>query len=122
MKQKIYTGARVFMGLIFFVFGLNGLFHFFPTPSSAVEAATFPASYFFPFVKIVQISCGFLLLINRFAPLALIVLTPIIVNILLFHIFVDPKGFPIAAILVTLNIILAISYKKAYSSLLKDKL
>ena len=114
----IFIGSRIVMGLMFFVFGLNGLFGFFPTPSIQQELATFPASYFFPFVQIIEVGCALLFLINRFVPLATIVIASVVVNIFVFHLFVDPGGMVVAIPLLILNVILGIAYRDSFAGLL----
>ncbi len=89
--------ARLLMGLAFLVFGLNGFFHFIPTPPMAPSPGTsflesmIVTHYFFP-IAFLQGLCGILFLFNRYVPLALTLICPIIVNILMYHAFMDPKG------------------------------
>jgi hypothetical protein len=94
--------ARCLMGLIFLVFGLNGFLHFIPNmpmpPMAAQFAGALIASHFFIAVSVVQIASGLLFLINRYVPLALILIGPIIVSILLFHILMNPSGIVPGAI------------------------
>ena len=59
--------ARIVLGLIFTVFGLNGFFNFmpapaFPEPAGAFLGALAGTGYFFPFLKITETACGVLLL------------------------------------------------------------
>lgn len=88
MKVAVHI-ARVLLGLIFFVFGLNGLLHFLPMqpiPGDAGTFATILAQHgWMQFVSVFQVIGGLLLLVGRYVPLALVILSPIIVNILLFH-------------------------------------
>lgn len=97
MKDKAGIGARLFMGLIFFVFGLNGFLHFIEEPEPSEKAGAFlgalvDSGYLMYVVKSVETVCGALLLANVFTPLALVLLTPIIVNIALFHFLLEPTG------------------------------
>ncbi len=111
--KKMPTIARIILGLIFFVFGLNGFLNFIPAPPEMPEkAATFMAGlmasgYFFPLLKGTEVVCGLLLLIGAFVPLALIVLAPIVLNIVMVHIFVMPDGLPIALFVAALEVYLA---------------
>ena len=114
--------VRILLGLIFFVFGLNGFFHFLPQPSMGEEAAKFmvglaSSGYFFPFLKTLETISGALLLAGIYVPLALIILSPIVVNIFLFHIFLDPNGLPIAIVLVLFMIFLGYTYREYFKSL-----
>src|SRR5213076_1498595 len=92
--------ARSLLGLIFVVFGLNAFLHFIPMPppegqAGAFSGAMFQSGYFYV-VAVLQILGGLLLLSGLFAPLGLTLLGPVIVNILLFHIFLAPGGLPTA--------------------------
>lgn len=101
------TVARVLLGLIFFVFGLNGFFGFLPQPELNAEAGAFigalaATGYMFPLIKSIEVAAGALLLTNRVVPLALVLLAPIVVNIVAFHALLAPGGFGlIATILAT---------------------
>ena len=90
--------ARILLGLIFFIFGLNGFLNFLHAPLPAGLAGTFLhvliASHFVVFVSAVQVIAGALLLVNRFVPLALALLAPVLYNILVFHITMQPSGLP----------------------------
>ncbi len=105
--------ARLLLGLLFVVFGLNGFLHFIPQPPPpAGNAAQFlgamgAAHYFVP-VFALQLTAGILLLANRFVPVALTLLGPVIVNILLYHGLMAPEG--IAPGLVTLILWLVVFY------------
>ena len=91
--------ARLLLGLVLVVFGLNAFLHFIPQPppegqAGAFIGAMFVSGYFYV-VAVLQIAGGLLLLSGRFIPLALMLLGPVIVNIMLFHIFLHPpEWFP----------------------------
>jgi len=113
--------ARVLLGLSFFVFGLNGFLHFLPEPPMtglplAFMSGLFQSGYFFPFLKGTETIVGFLLLTGYLVPLALVVLTPVLLNIVLFHLFLDPSGLPVAFFLIALHIILTISNWSVYKA------
>ena len=103
--------ARILLGLIFLVFGLNGFLHFLPMPPQTGLAAQFSAalaaSHFFTVVFLVQVVGGVLLLLGRFVALALNILGPIIVSIVLFHLFIAPSGLPLAILITILWIVVA---------------
>ncbi len=108
MKKWIDLGARLLLGLIFFVFGLNGFLNFIPVPEMPEEANAFmgalvASGYLLTLVKILETVSGLLLLVGRFQPLALLLLAPIVVNIFLFHVFLAPGGLPMAVIIVVLE-------------------
>lgn len=104
--------ARVALGLIFFVFGLNGFLNFLPAPAMPANAIAFvsglaSSGYFFPLLKGVQVFCGLLLIVGAFVPLALVILAPIILNIFLFHVFLAPAGIILASVMGLLEVYLA---------------
>jgi putative oxidoreductase len=108
--------ARYLLGLIFLVFGLNGFLHFIPMPPPKGLAAQFGgaifASHYWVVVFGLQVIGGVLLLVNRFVPLALVLLGPVIVNIFFFHALMAPEGLPLAIVVVVLWSILAVRYKQ----------
>jgi hypothetical protein len=113
------------MGLMFFVFGLNGFLQFIPPPktpmpegAAAFVGALMKSGYMFPLIAGTQLLVGVLLLLNRFVPLALVLIMPVLVNIIAFHIFLQPAGSVPGVILLALEIYLAWQYRKAYRPLL----
>jgi len=121
--DKLPLIARIFLGLFFLIFGLNGFFHFMPTPDLPEPAASFMGAladtgYFIVFLKLTETLCGFLLLIGRFVPLALTVLAPVVLNIILFHLFLAPSGIVPGAIALVLGLYLAWSYRSSFSGVL----
>jgi putative oxidoreductase len=98
--------ARILMGLVFLVFGLNGFLHFIPGAMPAGTAGQFMGalveSRYFMVIAALQILGGALLLVNRYVPLALVILGPIIVNIFFFHALMAPAGLPLALVVVIL--------------------
>lgn len=122
IRRSLPTVARIVLGLVFVVFGANGLLHFLPEP--ALPAAALPflgglasAGYFFPLLKTVEIAAGLLLLSGRLVPLALVVLAPIIVNIAAFHLFLAPGELGMVAVLVAAEVALAWKYRAAFRPL-----
>ena len=91
---------------------------FYRTPPPA-ESEAFTAAYFFPLVKVVETVCGALLLLNLFVPLATVLIAPVVVNILLFHLFLDVQGLVIAIPLVILNSVLAFGYWDSFKPMLR---
>ena len=95
MIAKIQLGARILLGLIYFVFGGMGLaiaFGLMKMPESPMPEAAMAfmkgimaTGYFFPLLKVTEVLGGLLLLIGWAAPLALVVLAPVTLHILLFH-------------------------------------
>src|SRR6202051_3662000 len=104
IEQRGFNGimkiARILLGLLFLVFGLNGFLHFIPMAPPPGLAGKFMGalfvSHYLMFIFSVEVIGGTLLLANRFVSLALILLGPILVNILLFHSLMAPEGLPVA--------------------------
>lgn len=126
MKHRATFGARIILGLIFFVFGLNGLvgalfnYYFLPMPPPPEELIQFFSAfwYFVPFLKIVEVTCGALLLANLYVPLALVLLAPIAINIFLYHLLIDPGGVALPIFIIILMIWLAYGYWGHFKGLL----
>src|SRR5579859_1765268 len=103
------TASRILLGLIFFVFGLNGFLQFIPQPPMPAQAGAFmgglaAAGYMFPLIKGVEVVGGALLLSNRYVPLALAIIAPNVVNIVLFHSLLAPGGLGVAVTVLALEI------------------
>lgn len=125
ISRYLTAGARVLLGLVFFVSGLDGFLHFLPQPTEppsegamALAVALLKSGYMFPLIKGTEVTAGALLLANRFVPLALVLLAPVIVNIFAFHAFLAPSGIVLASVLVALEIALAWAHRRAYRPLL----
>ena len=120
------TVSRYLLGLIFFVFGLNGFLHFLPTPPIPGEAGAFigaliASGFLMPVVKLVETTAGALLLANRFVPLSLALLAPIVVAINGFHIALAPAGGGVAYLSLVLELFLAFRYRDAFKPMLKAR-
>jgi putative oxidoreductase len=113
--------ARYLLGLIFLVFGLNGFFHFLHMPGPTGVAAQFFGaifvSHFYVVIFLLQIVPAVLLLANRYVPLALSILGPIIFNIVCIDIFMIRTGLPLAIVVTVLWLLLAYSVRPAFSGI-----
>jgi hypothetical protein len=119
------AGARVLMGLMFFVLGLNGFLDFLPKPAAAPPEAAMAfigalmkTGYLFRLVKGTEVVVGALLLANRFVPLALALIAPIVVNIVLFHALLAPSGIILVLVILALELYLAWSFRHAFGPML----
>jgi uncharacterized membrane protein YphA (DoxX/SURF4 family) len=126
MKILLLT-ARILMGLAFLVFGLNGFFHFIPMqappPTSAAGQylAVMTATHYFIPIYSLQGICGILFIFNRFVPLALALICPVIVNILLFHALMEPSNV-LPGLLVTICwIIVYYGHRSAFKGIFQQK-
>lgn len=124
MNSTFTKILRMILGLGLLFFGLSKLIHFnfMPTHIYTGEAAIFIDSlsetgYILKLIGVLEICIGLLLIINKAVPFALILLAPISVNILFFHLFMDTPGLILAMIVILLNIILIYKHWKAYRPL-----
>jgi putative oxidoreductase len=117
--------ARFLLGLIFLVFGLNGFFHFIPMPPPTGVAAQFlgalSVSNYLVVIFLLQIVGAILLLLNRYVPLALTLLAPIIVNVLLVHLLMAPSGLPLALLVTVLWVLVFLSVRSAFTGLVQQR-
>lgn len=125
-QSKLVFAARTLLGLGFLLFGLNGFLHFLPQPPMSgppadFAGALFATGYMFPLIKGTEVLAGALLLSNRFVPLALTVLAPVVVNILAFHAFLAPAGLLIPLLFTALGIYLAYAHRAVFAPLLKAR-
>jgi putative oxidoreductase len=115
--------ARYLLGFIFLVFGLNGFLHFIPTPPPPGVAGDFMIalfqSHYLVIISLLQVIPAVLLLINRFVPLALTQLAPVIVNIICFHALMAPSGLPMALFVTVLWVLVAYGVRSAFAGLLQ---
>lgn len=117
--------ARILLGLIFVFFGLNGFLNFLHAPMPAGGAGQYMAllgpTIYMQFVFLVQLVGGVLLLSGRFIPLALVLLGPVIVNILLFHITLQPAGLPPGLFAAVLWFIIFFGVRKYFAGVFVSK-
>ena len=121
MKYAILI-ARILLGLMFAVFGSNAFLHFIPMPpmqgqAGAFIGALFSSGYIYA-IAALQVVGGLLLLIGgRLVPLGLTVLGPVIVNIVLYHIFLDQQGLPMACIISIFSLFLLWAYREKFPAI-----
>ena len=113
--------ARYLLGLQFLVSGLNGFLHFMPMPQVSGTAAQFMGamaqSHYFVPVFLLQLVAGVLLLANRYVPLALVLLGPVIVNILLYHGLMDTPGIGPGVVVLVLWLLVFYRVRGAFAGL-----
>ena len=114
--------ARLLLGLIFVVFGLNGFLNFLsmgPMPSGLAGqfVGVLVMSHYFWVVAALQVAGGALLLVNRFVPLGLVLLGPVIVNIILYHVFLNRTGIALAIVVAILWLIVFYAHRQYFSGI-----
>jgi putative oxidoreductase len=117
--------ARILLGLIFVFFGLNGFLNFLHAPMPPGPAGQYMAlmggTFYMNFIFLVQVVGGVLLLSGQFIPLALVLLGPVIVNILLFHITMQPAGLPPGLLATILWFIVFFGVRRAFAGIFAQK-
>ena len=121
LMNKATLGARIVYGALFVVFGLNFFLQFLPQPLPPAEGAAFlgalfSTGYMFPLIKVTEVVSG-LLLLAGFVPIALILLSAIVVNIFMYHFVFDPAGLALPIVIVALQLFLAWSYRAHFRTL-----
>jgi uncharacterized membrane protein YphA (DoxX/SURF4 family) len=116
----------VLLALLFLLFGLNGFFNFIPQPKEVPQnlvtiGMALKQAGFMDVVSGVEVLVAVLFLINRFVPLALALLAPILVAILTFHIYTSPSMIVPGVVCTLLELYLAWSYRKVFCPMLAAK-
>ena len=123
--KKLVLSSRILLGLTFTVFGLNGFLNFIKMPPPAGLGGQYMgvmfASHYLAVVFALEAVAGVLLLVNRFAPLALTILAPILANILIYHLLMEPQGAPVAVISMALWAVLFYRERASFSALFSAK-
>jgi putative oxidoreductase len=118
--------ARILLGLVFFVFGFNNLHPFMPMQTPPGDAGTLSTIMFLhgwiTFHGILYVIAGLLLLVGRYVPVALVILGPILVNILLFHLTLMPVGITPGLVCAALEIFLIYAYWPAFRGIFTSKM
>jgi uncharacterized membrane protein YphA (DoxX/SURF4 family) len=123
MKAKVILVGRWFMGAIFIFSGANKLFMFLPMPPLQDPIASLMTGMMgtgmFHLLAVTEIVCGVLFLVNRYVPLALMMIAPVLLNILLLHLKVEHSGLPMAVVLIVIWVSVALTHKDRLMGLLK---
>jgi hypothetical protein len=120
--------ARFVFGATLVVFGLDGFVQFIPAPDMTPEAEAFMSAlvetgYMVPFWKSAEVICGIAVLTGYFLPLALVVITPVLLNIVAFHLFLEPNpsALGLVAVMVACHITLTVRHWPVYREILKAR-
>jgi putative oxidoreductase len=122
----VFLIARILLGLVFVVFGLNGFLNFIPmgpmpTGAAGQYVGALVQSHYMTVVCLFELIGGVLLLSNRYVPLALALLAPVIVNIVLFHVFMNSAGLALAFVVSVLWVVTAVQVRHAFAGLLQRR-
>ena len=117
--------VRTLIGLLFVVSSLVYFLDLVQPPEMTGPIVDFnkglaASTYFFPLLKWTELICGILLVIGRFVPFALVVLSPIVINIFMVHAFMEPAGLPVAIVLVLAFIFLGWYYRENFRGLFES--
>jgi putative oxidoreductase len=120
------TISRYLLGLIFLIFGLNGFLNFIPmgplpTGTAGQFIGALMQSHYTVIVSGLQLIGAVLLLANRYVPLGLTLLGPVIVNIVLFHGLMAPAGLPLAIVVTVLWILVFLSVRSAFAGIVQAR-
>ncbi|WP_308993837.1 DoxX family membrane protein [Mariniflexile litorale] len=123
MNSKIFMIIRIILGLFMLIFGLNKFLNFLPAPEGMSEAA---GAYFGALISakviilvgIVEVLAGLALIFNKYGALLALILMSVSVNIVLFHITLNPEGIGPGLAVLILNILVLYGYKAKYKDLL----
>jgi putative oxidoreductase len=119
--NKAIVVARILLGALFLLFGLNFFLHFLKMPMPTGDAGTYMGvlfmHHFLYVVGALQVIGGLLLLVGRFVPLGLVLLGPVIVNIILYHVLLEPVGVAPAVLVTLLELFLLYGYRKSFRGL-----
>jgi uncharacterized membrane protein YphA (DoxX/SURF4 family) len=126
VQHRIVLGARVALGLVFFIVGVIGLLNLAQIPTRTAAAHNFlgamqATGYLAQAVNGVEFICGAALMVGLFVPFALVLLAPILVNILLYTMFLDQAGLPISIAVLIIDLFLVYAYRLAFVAIFQMK-
>ena len=125
MKKKILFVVSLLFGLLFINSGLNKFFNYMPMPKDLPEhmvkvmTALMDIGWLMPLVAVAEIIGGALFITNKYRALGAIVIFPVLIGILLTHIFIEPSGLPIALVLLGIEIWVLIENREKYLPMVK---
>ena len=125
MKQKILNVLSIVFGLLLLNGGLSKLFNYMPVPDNLPEAlvkdnmALMEIAWLMPLVAIAEILSGVLMMFKRTRALGILIVFPVMVGVLLIHLFVDQSNLPIAVVIWAIMIWIIYENREKYLGLLK---
>jgi putative oxidoreductase len=125
MKNKILLGVSILFGLMFINSGLNKFFNYMPMPKDMPEdllkamGAFMQIGWLMPLVAVAEITGGILFMTNKFRALGAIIIFPVLVGILLTHIFIAPSGLPLALVFLAIEIWVIVENREKYLPMIR---
>jgi uncharacterized membrane protein YphA (DoxX/SURF4 family) len=125
MKKKILFGISIIFGLMFINSGLNKFLNYMPMPKDMPEdmmksmGAFMQIGWLMPLVAVAEITGGILFITNKFRALGAIIIFPVMVGIILTHIFIDPSGLPLALVFLAIEIWVIVENREKYLPMIK---
>ena len=125
MKKKILLVVCILFGLMFINAGLNKIFNYIPAPTDLSEkmmkvmAAFMEIGWLMPLVAVAEIVGGILFMIPKLRALGAIIIFPVMMGIILTHIFLEPSGLPLALVLLAINLWVIIENREKYMPMIK---
>jgi len=125
MKKKILLVVCILFGLMFINAGLNKFFNYIPAPNNLSEkmmkvmAAFMEIGWLMPLVAVAEIVGGTLFMIPKLRALGAIIIFPVMIGIILTHIFLEPSGLPLALVLLAINLWVIIENREKYMPMIK---
>lgn len=125
MKKKILLVVSILFGLMFINAGLNKFFNYIPVPADMPEklmkamTAFMEIGWLMPLVAVAEITGGILFMIPKFRALGAIIIFPVMVGILLTHLFIAPSGLPMALVLLAVNLWVIFENREKYLPMIR---
>jgi putative oxidoreductase len=123
MKDKVMLGIQVLAGVMLVVFGLNKFLHFIPMAQPAPEMGAYlgalaATGFLFPLIAVIEIAAGIAFLINKFVPLLVLFVTPVMLNAFLAHLFLDPAGIGGSAFIMAALFVIIFRHRERFKEVL----
>ena len=125
MRKKILLVVSILFGLMFINAGLNKFFNYIPVPADMPEkmmkamAAFMEIGWILPLVAVAEIVGGTLFMIPKYRALGAIIIFPVMIGILLTHLFIAPSGLPMALVLLAINLWVIFENREKYLPMIR---
>ncbi len=125
MKKKILFVLSLLFGLIFINAGLNKFFYYMPVPDDLpaevlrVSTAFMEIGWLMPMIAVVEIAGGLLFMIPKTRALGAIVILPVMMGVLMMHLFTAPSGLPVALVLLAINLWVIVENREKYLPMIR---